>query len=222
MKNTLIALLFICIQLSTPTYADTVSVAKLPDWSDISKYQSKAGNTHPLRNRRFISFLGANIGLKNGYGIDLQVGYKLSRYLFTGARIFTGRLNSFALVRHPQNASETAPDSTEYQDLINTPESWNAFIPEIGFGTNTQIIPMVDGNWSEVAWFGVSKPMLGSRTGWAVSIEAGINRLFKKNGNLGLSLRGRYSYGWISAGTTKYGNIPIDWSNFSLGVIYLW
>ena len=218
----MIPFLFICIQLSVPANAETTPLSKLPAWSDIPKSQSKAGNTPPIRNRRFISFLGANIGLKNGYGVDLQVGYKLSRYLFTGARIFTGRLNSFALVRNPHNPSELTPDSTEYQNLINSPESWNAFIPEIGFGTNTQIIPLIDGNWSEVAWFGVSKPMLGSRTGWAVSIEAGINRLFRKNGNLGASLRGRYSYGWLSAGTTKYGNIPIDWSNLSLGIIYLW
>jgi hypothetical protein len=219
--------LFLCMAMFStakgePPLNSANTLSKLPAWSDLPKYQSKAGNAPPMRNRRIHTFLGANIGLKNGYGVDFQAGVKLSRYLFTGARIFAGRLNSNALVRNAHNPTESVPDSTEFQSLLNSPEQWNTFIPEIGLGTNTQILSLIDSNWSEVAWFGVGKPIFGSRTGWTVSIEGGINHLFKKNGNLGLSFRGRYTYGWISAGSTKNGNIPVDWSNFSLGVIYLW
>jgi hypothetical protein len=195
---------------------------KIPTWSDTEKYLSKSGLQYPMRNKRVQIYLGADLGPKNGFGMDLQACFKLNRYLCAGARGFFGKLNSSGLVRQPTDL-ETAPNSTDYQDLLNSPESWTAFIPEVGLGVNTQIIPIAESLWSESAWFGVGKPFFGKgRSGWTFSAEGGVNHRFAQKSPWGFSVRGKYTFGWISSSNGQSDGVPIDWANLSVGIIYVW
>lgn len=211
--------LFSILSSAEPIKVQTI---KIPIWSDTDKYLSRSGLQYPMRNKKIQLYAGANFGFKNGYGVDIQSCFKLNRYLCAGARTFFGRLNSSSLVRGPTLA-ETAPASTDYQDLLNSPETWTAFIPEIGFGVNTQIISLAEGNWSETAWFGVGKPFFGKgRSGWSFSVEGGVNHRFAQKSPWGFSVRGKYTFGWITSSNGQSDGVPLDWANLSAGIIYVW
>ena len=220
-------LTFIAVFFSLSSNA-AVNPLTLKQWSNEEKYVSKTVKTIPFLGRDYFIFAGLNIGFKNGAGVDMQACKKLNRYLCGGARLFVGSLNAQALVRTPTAAETTAgtvPKTSEYDQILSTPESWFSFIPELGFSVNTQIIPLDEGYWSESSWFGIGKAMIGGRQGWSFSFEQGINRTFESVGKLGWSIRAKYTFGWLypkDAVVSPTGSIPFDLFNLTAGIFYVW
>ncbi len=195
---------------------------KLPAWSDLEKYQSKTIRSIPLIDKNYIAFGGLNYGFKNGIGFDGMACRKISRYLCAGARVFIGSLNSEAIVRGPTILEMDPPDpSVATAEVIGTPQSWFAFVPEAGLTVHTQIIPLGE-QWSESAWFGFGKAFIGGRSGWAVSFEPGLNKKLAADSPFGWTLRAKYTFGWLQPKNDVIGTIPFDWLNLTAGVFYVW
>jgi hypothetical protein len=213
--------LMIFILLSTNSFAANNNPIKAPVWSDLEKYQSNYIKTIPFINQEYVAFAGLNYGFKNGVGIDAMISKRLNRYMFGGVRFFLGSLNSQALVRPPVAAETTAPSTSDMTDILSNPENWFAFVPEIGFSVETQILPIRDENWSESAWFGIGKAFIGGRSGYAISFESGINKKLT-NSDFGWSIKGKYTFGWLYALNEGVGTVPYDWLNLTAGVFYSW
>ena len=212
--------------LSSSAFAVTTSPPstnplKLPTWSDLDKYQSKAVQNISFRTNNYITFLGLDYGFKNGLGVNGTFCKKLSRYLCGGGSVFLGSLNSASIIRSP-TSTETSSNTTELNSILNHPSHFFTFIPEIGLTVTTQIIPLAEGLWSESAWFGFGKAFIGGRSGWAISFEPGVNKKFIANGNFGWSVRAKYSFGWLNPKETLGGTIPFDSFNLMAGMIYTW
>jgi len=212
---------FLNLFFSISTFA-AVNPLTLKQWSNEEKYLSPSLKTIPFLGDNYFAYAGFNLGLKNGSGLDLMLCKRLNRYLCGGARLFVGKLNSESLIRAPLATDLSPPKAPEYYSLLATPESWASLIPELGFAVNSQIIPLNDGRWSESAWFGLGKAILGSRSGWTFSLEEGINHTFEPSGNLGWTLRVKYSFGWLNPKVASAGTIPFDWFNLAAGIFYVW
>lgn len=216
MKSILLTLLLLpsfCLAATNPV--------KLPAWSDMEKYESKAVKAVPFRDDNYVAFAGLNIGFKNGFGVDATVTKKLSRYLHGGLSLFLGSLKSDSIVRAP-TPLETTPISGEYGTILTTPETWFAVVPQLGFSVHTQIVSLIDELWHESAWFGMGKAYIGGRSGWAFSFEPGMNKRFTADGKFGLTLRAKYTFGWLYNSDDSPGTIPFDWFNLTGGIFYVW
>ena len=217
--STIALLLSITTFAAEPTPVNK-ELKNLPRWTDLDKYLSKAEHT-PFRNKEYLLYTGAHLGFKNGLGTDLNFCVNIRDFLCLGVNTFIGSLNSSHLVR-PPIGSETTPNTTEYEDVLKNPESWFSFVSQFGITVNSPIISILDQRWSESAWFGFGKAFIGGRSGWAISVEPGINRTFSYNGNWGWSIKARYTYGWLNPKTDAFGSIPFDWYNLSTGLYYVW
>ena len=198
-----------------------VNPLTLKQWSNEEKYVSASAKTIPLLNQSYFAFTGLNIGFKNGTGVDVLACKKINRYLCGGARLFVGSLNSQALVRAPLATDVTLPKTTEYYSLLAAPQTWFSLVPELGFAVTTQIIPLNDGRWSESAWFGMGRAMLGGHSGWSFSFEEGINHRFENARSFGWTARAKYTFGWLYS-KDQIGTIPFDWFNLTAGIFYVW
>jgi hypothetical protein len=212
----------------TPTQTPTPAVLSLPAQTEQLKYRSPH-EKNILRNRHSIIYLGAHLGLKNGFGTDFNYCKAIQTFFCAGLTGFAGSLNSNQLVRPliqttvPGAATpETPPATTEYQDILDTPETWSAFVPQLQFTAFGPLIFTDDDRWSDSASVAVGPAFIGGRTGWAVSFEPGIHRQFNTLGNWGISVKGKYTFGWLNPKNNGYGTIPFEWFNFSTGIYYLW
>lgn len=220
-----ILLLLFSFSASSSSWAANMNPMKVPVWSDLEKYQSKTTSLVPFLKQNYIVTAGFNYGFKNGLGFDGSFCKKLSRYLCGGGRLFLGTLNSQAIVRSPTGAEllvPAVPTTTEYQNILVTPESWFAFVPEIGLTVNSQIIPLMEDLWSESAWFGFGRAYIGGRSGWAISFEPGINKRIAADSGFGWTLRAKYTFGWLYTKNEGIGTIPFDWFNLTAGLLYVW
>ena len=213
--------LVLLLLLSVNSFAAITNPLKVPVWSDLEKYQSKAIQSVPFLNHEYIAFAGLNYGFKNGVGFDGMACKKLSRYLCGGARIFVGSLNSSAIVRSP-TPLESVVVSSDFNSVLTHSENWFAIVPEIGLSVHTQIIPLAEGLWSESAWIGFGKAFIGGRSGWAISFEPGIHKKFIASGNFGWSLKSKYTFGWLNPKDNSPGTIPYDWINLTADIFYVW
>lgn len=206
----------------------TLSALDLPAWTEQARYKSPFEKT-PFRNREAMFYLGAHLGLKNGSGTDLGYCHFLREFFCVGATVFVGNLNSAHLVRPPIASTspgtgipEDEPISSEYQEILDTPESWTSIVPQLMMSVNSPILAIRDERWSDSATVAFGPVFIGGRSGWAASIEPALNRTFRTNGNWGLSLKGKYTFGWLNPKGDGYGTIPFDWYNLSAGIYFIW
>jgi len=202
-------------------------IKTLPALTEQVKYKNRWEDT-PFHNRESMFYAGAHIGLKNGFGTDLNYCFFIREFLCAGVNTFIGSLKSSHLVRTPlvtDNSDpfpESPPNTDEYTDLIENPETWSAIVPQLGLTVNGPLLSLIDPRWSESTWFGIGKAFLGGFSGWAISIEPSLNRTFSYQGNWGMSIKARYTYGWLNPKNDTFGSIPFDWYNISAGIYYLW
>jgi hypothetical protein len=228
MKRNLILILFSWM-VTGSVAAFAVETPFPPAWMDQAKYKHKSESTM-FHDRHSIFYLGAHIGFKNGFGTDFSYCKKIRDFFCVGINVFSGTLQSAHLVRNPIGnigsatfpTTEDQPNTSEYTQLLANPESWTAIVPQIGFAANSPILALLDPRWSDSAWIGVGRAYLGGFSGWAVSFEPSINRTFALNGNWGMSLKARYTFGWLSPKNDTVGTIPFDWYNISTGIYYIW
>lgn len=210
------------------TPAATPIAMTLPSNTDHPRYKTLFEKTI-LRQRDAMVYLGAHLGLKNGFGSDLNYCKALKDYFCVGINGFIGTLNSENLVRPLiENSTpgsgipETGPATSEYQDILDSPETWTAFVPQLQFTAFGPLIFTEDDRWSDSASLAIGPAFIGGRSGWAVSFEPAIHRQFNTLGNWGFSLKGKYTFGWLNPKNNGYGTIPFDWFNISTGIYYLW
>jgi hypothetical protein len=213
---------------ASTTSVTTPTALNLPQRTDHLKYKTIFENS-PLRQRNAMVYLGAHLGLKNGSGTDLNYCKALRDFFCVGINGFIGTLSSKNLVRPVientipgSGTTETPPATTEYDDILDSPESWTAFVPQVQFSAFGPLIFTNDDRWSDSATIAIGPAYIGGRSGWAVSFEPAIHRQFKTMGNWGFSLKTKYTFGWLNPKNNGYGTIPFDWFNLSAGVHYLW
>jgi hypothetical protein len=208
----------------------TVSALDLPVWTEQARYKSPF-EKNPFRNRDAMFYTGLHLGLRYGTGTDLNYCHFLREFFCVGVNAFIGKLNSALLVRAPMPSTspgsdppvpEVEPINPEYREILDTPESWTAFVPQLIMTVNSPILAIRDDRWSDSATVAFGPAFIGGRTGWAASIEPALNRTFRSNGNWGFSLKGKYTFGWLNPKGDTHGTIPFDWYNLSAGIYYVW